>query len=397
MEIQEKINILFWRTGFYGALTVGGVASLYKSLTTEFLRNGDNVHYVSGGSVDLPPEVNFHFVEYSNLYRNFPEVHNLPYNIKSTKEVIKIIEDNKIDLLYLHHHDFHYGLQILKNKLNIPVILHLDSIEYWVKKNWGKLYLGKLLQWCEQIEIEKADAILVISQVLKEQLSNFYNVNPDKIFVSPNGVDVEKFSPNVSSENIIKKYRLSGNFVIGYSGVFNEYHGIDIFLNSMILILKEINNAKFLLIGDGELRKSVDEFVSKNGIADKVIVTGLVPYDDVPKYLAACDVLVSPFKATHNTTFFNSPIKTFEYMAMQIPFVSTQIGQLSKILMDNHNSLIMDENDSNSLSKKVIKLYEDKNLSKMIAKNARKEAVEKYSWSENYKRIIQIYNKIKKI
>jgi glycosyltransferase involved in cell wall biosynthesis len=390
------MNVLFWRTGFYGALTVGGVASLYKSLTNEFIKKGDNVHFASGGPMDLPEKANFHLIEYSRLYRNFPEVHNLPYNKKSSEEIIKIIDKFKIDFLYLHHHDFHYGLNILKKKLNIPVILHLDSIEYWVKKNWGKLYLGKLLQWCEQIEIEKADAILVISEELKNQLIDFYNVEPSKIFVSPNGVDVDKFSPKANKEQIINKYNLSESFVIGYSGVFNEYHGIDILLKSIKAILKEIPNAKFLLIGDGELRKMVDDFVRENSLSDKVIITGLVPFDEVPNYLATCDILVSPFKATHNTVFFNSPIKTFEYMAVQKPIVSTQIGQLSKILVDNHNSLIIEENDSDSLAEKVITLNNDKNISRIIAENARLEAVEKYSWSENYNRIIEIYTKIKK-
>lgn len=395
MESIQNIKPLFWRTGFYGALTEGGVGTLYYSLTNEFVKKGHKVHFAAGGPMRLPEGVNHHLIEYSKLFRNLPEVHNLTYNYKSSKKIKEIIKSENIDFVYLHHHDFHFGGFKVKKETGIPLILHVDSVEYWVKKNWGKLYLSNYLKWCEQIEVKAADAIIVISDVLKEQLIEFYNVEENKIYVSPNGVDTDLFNPNIDGSSIRKKYGLEDSFVIGYSGGFNIYHGIDTLINASKMISEKIQNVKFFLIGDGEYRKHVDEFAEENGLKDKIIVTGLVPFKEVPAHLAACDVLVSPIRTTNNTTFFGSPIKTYEYLSMGKPIVATNIGILSKVYTDHVNALVMNENDPFSLTQKVIELFSNRQLADNLQKNARNFALNNCSWSKKYNLILEIYKSIK--
>lgn len=395
MESIQNIKPLFWRTGFYGALTEGGVGTLYYSLTNEFAKRGHKVHFAAGGPMRLPEGVTHYLIEYSKVFRNLPEVHNMTYNYKSTKKIKEIIKAENIDFIYLHHHDFHFGGYKVKKETGIPLILHVDSVEYWVKKNWGKLYLSNYLKWCEQIEVKAADAIIVISDVLKEQLIEFYNVDENKIYVSPNGVDTDLFNPNIDGSAIRKKYGLEDSFVIGYSGGFNIYHGIDTLINASKMILEKIPNAKFFLIGDGEYRKYVDEFAEKNGIKDKIIITGLIPFKEVPVHLAACDVLVSPIRTTNNTTFFGSPIKTYEYLSMGKPIVATNIGILSKVYTDHVNALVMEENNPLSLTEKVVELFSNTQLADTIGNNAREYALNNCSWSKKYNLILEIYKNIK--
>jgi glycosyltransferase involved in cell wall biosynthesis len=397
MESLQNITPLFWRTGFYGALTEGGVGTLYYSLTNEFVKKLHKVHFASGGPMRLPNGVQHHLIEYSKIFRNLPEVHNLTYNYKSSKKIKELIYKENIDFIYLHHHDFHFGGYKVKKETGIPIILHVDSVEYWVKKNWGKLYLSNYLKWCEQIEVKAIDALIVISDILKEQLIEFYNVDESKIYVSPNGVDTDLFNPQKDSSAIREKYGLEDSIVIGYSGGFNVYHGIETLIKASKIILNKIQNAKIFLIGDGELRKFVDEFAEKNKIKDKIIVTGLVPLSEVPQYLAACDLLVSPFtfKSTQNQKFFGSPIKIFEYMAMGKPIVTTNIGLLARICLDEINSLVMEEDNPNSLAEKVFKILEEPLLAKQLGENAREFVVKNYSWSKKYDLIMEIYNKLK--
>jgi glycosyltransferase involved in cell wall biosynthesis len=213
--------------------------------------------------------------------------------------------------------------------------------------------------------------------------------------VSPNGVDTDLFNPNIDGSSIRKKYGLEDSFVIGYSGGFNIYHGIDTLINASKMISEKIQNVKFFLIGDGEYRKHVDEFAEENGLKDKIIVTGLVPFKEVPAHLAACDVLVSPIRTTNNTTFFGSPIKTYEYLSMGKPIVATNIGILSKVYTDHVNALVMKENDPFSLTQKVIELFSNRQLADNLQKNARNFALNNCSWSKKYNLILEIYKSIK--
>lgn len=397
MEVYKTLNVLFWRVGFYGALTQGGVASLYRGLLDAFVELGHHTIFASSGPMNLPPETKFYLIEYSRLLRNLPEILTLPYNESSLKQILKIVERHNPDFFYLHHHDFHYGGAKLKEKTGLPFILHFDSIEYWIKKNWGKLYFGNLLKWCEQIEVAQADAIITISDVLKKQACEFYSIPPDKVYPVPNGVDTNKFNPHIDGSKIRRKYDLENKFVIGYSGTFNPYHGVDILAAAGKKILETIPNSTLLFIGDGTLRDKVENILAESGIRNKVVITGLVPYDDVPKYLAACDLLVSPIVHNHKDEFFGTPIKHYEYKAMGKPIIATNIGTLKDIFSHKINSIVIDSADPDQIVDAVVLLKQNPDLAELIGQNARKEAIEKHSWIVNAQKIIEIYNSLKKI
>lgn len=394
VEIHEKLNVLFWRVGFYGALTEGGVASLYKGLVDAFVQIGHRTAFASSGPMNLPKETEFYLIEYSKLLRNLPEILTFPYNDSSLKSILKIVEKFPPNFFYLHHHDFHYGGAKLKEKTGLPFILHFDSIEYWVKKNWGKLYFGQLLKWCEQIEVAQADAIITISEVLKKQACEFYNIPPDKVYPVPNGVDIEKFNPHIDGTVIRKKYGLENRFVVGYSGTFNAYHGVDLLAQAAKKIMEEVPNSVLFLVGDGALREKVEDILLKDGIRNKVIITGLIPYEEVPKHLAACDVLVSPIIHNHKDDFFGTPIKHYEYKAMGKPIIASNIGTLKDIFEHKINSYVIESGNVDAIVQAVKEVLSNPDLSNTIAQNARKDAIEKHSWQVNAKSIIDIYRTI---
>jgi len=394
MEIYEKLRVLFWRVGFYGALTEGGVASLYSGLVDAFVKLGHKTIFASSGPMILPKETEFYLIEYSKLLRNFPEVLTFPYNKTSLKKILKIVETNQPHFFYLHHHDFHYGGAKLKERTGLPFILHFDSIEYWVKKNWGKLYFGNLLKWCEQIEVAQADAIITISEVLKKQACEFYNIPPHKVHSVPNGVDINRFNPDIDGNEIRQKYGLENKFVVGYSGTFNQYHGVDLIAKASKYIVNEIPNSVVFFIGDGALREKVEEILKADGIRNKVVITGLVPYSDIPKYLAACDVMVSPITHKHNDEFFGTPIKHYEYKAMGKPIIASNIGTLKDIFVHQVNSFVIPPDSVEAIIEAVKHIYNNPELSRMIAQNARQDAIQKHSWEVNARKIIQIYQQL---
>lgn len=394
MEIYEKLSVLFWRVGFYGALTEGGVASLYRGLVDAFVNLGHKTIFASSGPMNLPDETDFYLIEYSKLLRNLPEILTFPYNESSLKAILKIVEKHNPDFFYLHHHDFHYGGSKLKEVTGLPFILHFDSIEYWVKKNWGKLYFGKMLKWCEEIEVAQADAIVTISDVLKKQACEFYNIPPEKVYPVPNGVDTVRFHPEIDGTDVRRKYGLLDKFVVGYSGTFNAYHGVDLLAKSAKKILEEIPNSTIFFIGDGALREKVEEILISNGIRNKVAITGLIPYSEVPKHLAACDVLVSPIVHNHKDEFFGTPIKHYEYKAMGKPIIASNLGTLKEIFEHKVNSYVIESDDVDAIVESVKEIYLNPDLAKSISLNARKDAIEKHSWEVNAKTIIKIYENI---
>jgi glycosyltransferase involved in cell wall biosynthesis len=251
------------------------------------------------------------------------------------------------------------------------------------------------LEWSEEIQFEQADAIIVVSSVLKSQLIGL-GVPPEKITVVPNGVDAEKYSPDISGENIRKKFGLEEKFVIGYAGTFGHWHGITVLANSVKKIVGEIPNAHFLLIGDGVLRGEVEAILRRDSVERAVTITGMVPSADVPEYLAACNALVISAINNPDVPFFQSPIKLFEYMAMQKPVIASRVGQIQEVIEDGVNGLLVEEKNPAELAEKICQLARDPALCERLSKAARRNAVEKYTWQENVRAVINLYEQLRK-
>ncbi len=385
------MKILFWRTDYYGALTGGGIASLYNGLIEGFRKLGHECAFVSSGKRMINDSINYYYIPYPKLFRNLPEILCLPYNERSIKRVKEIIEIEKPDFIYQHNHDFSYSGSIIKKELGIPFFMHSDGVEYWIKKNWGKLYFGHLLKWAEEIQWETSDAIFCISENVKKQMVKL-NVNSDKIYVNPNGVNTDTFHPEIDGSNIHGELNLEDKFVLGYSGTFGHWHGVDYLAKSMKHILQEIPHAYLLLVGDGILRPEIDKIIEEDNIGENTLITGMVPYDSVPKYLAACDVLLTPCVHNVGLDFFNSPIKLFEYMAMGKPVVATDVGQQGDVINNEMNGILCQEKSPQQIADAVVEIYNNPDLAQKISGQARKDAVEKHDWKQVAQNIIDVYN-----
>src|SRR5205807_5254955 len=104
----------------------------------------------------------------------------------------------------------------------------------------------------------------------------------------------------------------------------------------------------------------VDDAVRVNTFGNRVSLPGLVPYTDMPAYLAACDVLVSPHgRQADGGEFFGSPTKLFEYMAAGRPIVASAVGQIAEVLRDEQSALLVPPDDPQALCKAIVRLVDD--------------------------------------
>ncbi len=392
---NQKLRILFWRIDYYGALADGGISSTIKGLIRELLKRKHHIYNISGGKTNLPSEVNNYFVPFNRLFRNFPEVFSFPYQFKSTRETSKILNKlGKIDFIYKVIHDFNFSGAIIKKRFGYPLFLQVDGVNYWVKKHWGKLYFSHLLRWAQEMEWIASDRIFTFSTQLKRQLIEC-GVPAGRIIINPCGFDPDHFQPGLDASWVKDKFNLHNKFVVGFSGTFGYYHGISFFAQSLKYVAKQIPNAVFLFVGDGEYRAQLDEITRHDNIENRTIITGFVPYEIVPHYLSACDVLVSPcINNDDGTEFFNSPLKNFEYMGMGKPIVATAVGQQKEIFIDRFNALLVEERNPEAIAEAIVEIYRNPDLASSIGQNALREALAKHTWDHRAQRILDEYYKI---
>lgn len=382
------MKALFLRTDFYGPVAVGGSFSHSRGFLDGLSKAGHEYVAVSSGDLPLAPEARVYRVPYSMLFRNLPEVLSVAYNWRLVHRVRPIIQQERPDFIYHRHSEFNYSSAVLSRRCRIPLVLECNGSEVWIKKNWGNVYLEPLLQMAESAQFAGADVITVVSSVMKADLAAL-GVPEHKILVNPNGVDPELFRPDAPVHERVMNLKRSGYIVAGFVGTFGAWHGVEVLARAVKPTVQTNPKVRFLLIGDGILRPEVERILRDDGVRDSVIMTGSVPHDEIPQYLAGCDVLLSPHvQNTDGSQFFGSPTKLFEYMAMGRPIIASGIGQIAEVIRDGTNGVLMKHRDHGDLANKILTLARDPGLGQKLGTAARSDALSQFSWQRNAQRVV---------
>lgn len=145
-----------------------------------------------------------------------------------------------------------------------------------------------------------------------------------------------------------------------------------------------------LMIGDGITMPLVEENIEKFNLSENCILTGLIPQEKGPEYLAACDILVASHKPNHDgTPFFGSPTKLFEYMAMGKGIVASNLDQIGEVLKHDDTAWMVKPGDPQSLMEGLKVLIDDESRRDRLGEAARQEVVKKYTWREHTRKIIE--------
>lgn len=325
-------------------------------------------------------------------YKNAGDIMSIAYNENIEKALDEVFDKERISFIYQRSAlNAYAGIEYAMKK-KIPFVLEYNGSEIWIAKNWGNRDIKGLniSEKIERLTFEKADLITCVSRPLKQQLVEM-GIDEQKIIVTPNGVNTEMYRPDIQGNGIRKKYGIGENkVVIGFIGTFGAWHGAEILAKAFAKLNEECQNVHLLMIGDGMKMAEVREVISQNHLENVSTLTGIVPQKEGPKYLAACDILVSPtIKNPDGTPFFGSPTKLFEYMAMGKGIVASDLDQMSEILENERTALLVEPNNVEDVAKAIMRLANDYDLRQKLGRNARDEVCSKYTWRMHTKRIVE--------
>ena len=402
------MKILYLRTVFWFGLKSGGSVA-HTSGVINALSKIVRVDVISNDT--LPGVQSIINIVSPGLLKMIPfRLGEVLYNLRIIKRLKNKVKD--YDFIYQRYSGLSFAGAFLAKKNNIPLILEFNSSDVWKMKFWFKqssslktllvrivnLFKISIVSYIEEYNLRNALLIIVVSTSLKETLTK-KGIAEEKILVYPNGVDPQKYSTAIKGDEIKKKYRLGNYKVVGFVGTFGQWHGVVQMAKSINLFFQldpgKKKEVKFLLIGDGRLMPVVRKVIHTNGYMDNVVFTGLVPQSEGPKYMGACDILLSPhIKNPDGTAFFGSPTKLFEYMAMGKPIIASDLDQIGDILEHKKTAYLIEPGNIRQLSNAIQVLLDDSKLREELGKNARVEALKKYTWEKHTEKLLEKLNEI---
>jgi glycosyltransferase involved in cell wall biosynthesis len=284
---------------------------------------------------------------------------------------------------------------LLGKLLRIPFVLEINGSPSELaiqdiagRQNIVPISLKKLV-WIPMFK--SVNRFVIVSHKLKSALSEEFHLQKDKIEVIYNGANTELFKP-MDSEKCKEELGLSKEYrYVGFIGALAPWQGVEQLIEIAPKVMDKIPEARIIIVGDGTLRSKLEKSSEELGIRDKIIFTGFVPYESVPKYINAFEVCVAPFSGIErNVRYSFSAIKLYEYMACGKPIVTTDVVGIKREIRDQNLGKMVEADDLGGLISNIIELMQDSKLRSDIGNRARAWVASEHSWKNVAKRIEKV-------
>lgn len=305
-----------------------------------------------------------------------------PLNLISYRKTLEHIKTQKPDLI---HERFHlpnpYSIRIWEDT-KIPKVLEVNSL--YVEEGTYRGREKKIAIEEREKLFRQCEAVITQTETLKGMIEE---ITDRPVFVVPNGVDTKKFRPDLHFDDLKRELKLEDEVVVTFVGSFKKWHGVH-HISKIAERFKD-DNVKFLFIGTGEMFREVEKMKIAN-----MVLLGAKSHDVIPRYLALSDVLIAPFDGKYfaGSNFWWNPVKLFEYMAAGKPIVSYDYEEIEKIV--GESALLARADDLEDFISKLRYLIEDEGVRRDLGKRGREAAVERYDWSVQAEKIVEIYEQV---
>lgn len=383
----------------------------YKILYVSYARSGrgDEVHtrQFMAALEQLHPRVVFHTPRLTeNIYMlkqrqgtkaqgGSDPLRELRYTggvlLKRVREQWAVLRQEKPDLVIMRSCRY-LSLVWLCRLLKIPIVLEVNA-PMWERNLLPKSERFRPMSfwcWLEARLFALADHVDIVSQPLRDYYLR-YGIAPDRLTVVPNGVDICSFAPTRSGAAIRTRFNLKDKIVIGFTGSFVPWHGLDFLLRSLDRWSKDYPDQRdriaLLLVGQQTRQFRLPDVP---GVAK--VMTGKVPFEQVPDFLAAMDVITAPYPPIK--PFYFSPLKVLEGMAMGKPVIASGQGQINELITHEYNGVLYPAGDQRKFISQLQHLMEDGEARARLGANARRTIETNFTWHINAKRVLEICDRL---
>lgn len=345
-------------------------------------------------------DITVHAITPDESFWNYRELPAMVMNDAVRLTAREILHGHPISFVYHRYTPFGYAAVALARGQGVPLVTEYNGSEVWVARHWGRpLRYETLAARIEKLNVQAADLVSVVSQPLADEVAAL-GVDRTRILVNPNGVDPDRYRPDIDGSRVRARYGLTAQHtVVGFIGTFGPWHGATVLADAIVKLLQDRpdfrHTVRFLFIGDGVELPRVRDIVRAGGVADLCIFTGLVPQEQGAEHLAACDVLASPHVPNADgSPFFGSPTKLFEYMAMGRGIVASKLDQIGDVLEHERTALLVPPGDPAALAQGVARLIHEPRLREELGRNARAQVLQHHTWAQHVKRTIDALQRV---
>ena len=304
----------------------------------------------------------------------------------------EIVKELKLDILHSHQ-PYSLGSEAMKfsKELDIPLVFtyHIKYEDYshyipLVPNSISKKYIRKVTVGYSN----KCDAVISPSTAIKKLLEDHGIKAPVKII--PSGINIDNFANDTGKKKKIReKYQIKQDEIVLITACrLTKEKNLEFLVNSFAKIAQKEKNVKFMIVGDGAVKKDLEKIAEEFGIKDRIIFTGLVDRTSIVSLYQASDIFVFASKTE------TQGLVAVEAMAAGNPVVAVRASGIEDIVKDGEDgslTLALEE----EFSKSVLKIVRDNDLRLKMSANAKTNSrkFEIVPWVD---KVVELYKSLRK-
>ena len=372
---MQKMEVVIVEGVDPGVTTPGGTRAYIMNLITMLRKEDVNISLIGISNPDYVHDKTYPFVPIvkSKKVSGYKFLFNL--FLKAP-----FLDISKSAILHFHRVD--RALPFLLFFRNNPKVLTIHGMNYkweWIR-NKG-IIVGCIFMITIKLVNKKMDKIILVDEASKE----FCNVSGNKVVVIPVGVDTEMFKP-MDKTALRERYKFNKNdTIILYVGRFKKEKGLDLLVKAFKKVKNKIPDCRLVLVGDGSEKQNLFKLVNGLKLRD-VQFMNTVEHNEIPRIMNCADVFALC------SLYEGMPTVVLEALACGVPVVSTDVGDVHKVVHDNETGYIVRTRTIDAIASKLIEAL---NYRYRLKGNCVRMAQD-YSWGKIAEQIKEVYNEVQK-
>jgi len=325
-----RITCKYLDPGLYDIRLVTGPTKYASERTKRFLGE-------MGGRVIIVP----HLIRDVNPFKDFIALVSL----------YRLFRREKFDVVHTHTAKAGALGRMAASLASVPVIIHTPHGHNFYGY-FGPVFSSFILL-VERFLTRCTDRIIALTALEKRDYEAFNVAKPEKVNLIYQGLEIETDAALATDrEGVRRELGLkTDEKVVGMASRLEPIKGPQYFVEAAKYIAEKFPGVKFVMVGEGSLRKSLEEKIASLGLKDRFILTGW--RDDVRRMISAFDILVL---ASLNEAV---GIVLIEAQAEGVPVVATNVGGIPEIIKDGETGILVKPADPEELARAIAGLLSD--------------------------------------
>jgi len=297
----------------------------------------------------------------------------------------------------MHDTTTQVGMAVARDR-RIPLVFEVRGFreESWLLHEGAGSEASQLYRMARESDtwlMAHADAVVTLSQVMAQQVVA-RGIPEGRVTVVPNAVDAERYAPRQRDPELAARLGIAEDeVVVGFAGGFRRYEALPVLVRAFAHVARPDRPVRLVLVGEGPVGDELRTLVAEQGLADRVLMPGQVPFDAMTAWYSLMDI-VATARTDDRVARLVSPTKPLEAMAMARALVVSDIPALMEMVEPDRTALVVEPGSVDALAEALERLVSDATLRARLGAAARAWVVAERSWAVNGRTYRELFTRL---